>query len=147
MFTTPRVVSAICLALLCCPLGCAPSYTASDLDGTWVGRDYTINSRGHSLTSKKVTLAVDANGLITGSTAWTLLDGAGGNRGDAPVASDAEEIIGVFDPDSGEFYLVEMDESGFWRGRMLSRDRLQAFLVQSGPKPVAATIELQRAAD
>ena len=117
------------------------------MDGTWVGRDYTINSRGHSLTSKEVTLAVDANGLITGSTAWTLLAGEGGNRGDAPVASDAEEIIGVFDPRSGEFYLVETNESGFWRGRMLSRDHLQAFLVQSGKKPVAATIELRRKTD
>ena len=142
-----RVINIICPILLLVLSGCSTSFTASDLEGTWVGRDYTINSRGHSLTSKKVTLAVDANGLITGSTAWTLLDGAGGNRGDAPVASDAEDIIGVFDPASGEFYLVEMDESGFWRGRMLSRDHLQAFLVQSGKKPVAATIELQRAAD
>ena len=142
-----RFIIVICPVLCLVLAGCAPSYTASDLDGTWVGRDYTINSRGHSLTSKEVTLNVDANGIITGSTAWTLLDGAGGNHGDAPVASDAEDIIGVFDPKSGEFYLVEMRENGIWRGRMLSRNRLRAFLFQSGEKPVVSTIELERKID
>ena len=142
-----RTISTVALGLLLGLPACTTSFRTSDLDGTWTGRDYTINSRGHSLTSKEVVLTVDDNGLITGSTSWTLLDGAGGNDGETPVASDTEDIIGVFDPTSGEFYLVETNESGFWRGRMVSRDRIQAFLVQPGEKPVAATIQLQRRND
>lgn len=127
--------------------GCASPYEATDLDGTWLGRDHTINSRGKSLTDKSVKLVVDGNGLVRGTTSWHLVEGDGGDKVDVPVDADSEDIIGVFEPESGEFYLVEMRENGIWRGRMLSRNRLRAFLFQSGEKPVVSTIELERKID
>ncbi len=142
-----RLRSTVALGLLLALPACTTSFRTSDLDGTWIGRDHTINSRGQSVTSKEIVLQVDDNGLINGTTTWALIDGAGGNDGDAPVAGDTEDIIGVFDATSGEFYLVETEERGFWRGRMLSRDRIQAFLVQSGDRPVAAVVRLQRRTD
>ncbi len=128
-------------------VGCSPAYQATDLDGTWTGQDYTINARGKSLTTKQVTLNVDGNGLISGRTSWTLVDGAGGNHLEKPVKRDSEEVIGVFHPETGEFYLVEKQETGIWQGKMLSRNRLHAFLFQSGEKPVVSMIELQRVSD
>ncbi|MCH2133554.1 MAG: hypothetical protein MK116_07375 [Phycisphaerales bacterium] len=137
----------IALSLLVALTGCAPHFQASDLNGTWSGVDHTINSRGKSLTTKIITLNVDDNGLITGTTTWSLVDGPGGNHNDKPVASDSEDVIGAFDTATGEFYLVETRENGHWRGQMLSRDRVRAFLVQTGEKPVVSTVELTRQAD
>ena len=71
----------IVLILVLIPLaglaGCTPSYKTSDLDGTWIGQDETINSRGISLTKKTVVLEVDDNGLIKGTTSWDLVSGDG----------------------------------------------------------------------
>ena len=141
------IVLALFTALLVVLGGCSPQFKPTDLDGTWIGQDHTINSRGKSLTTKQVTLNVDSDGLITGETTWTLVEGPGGNHNDKPVTSDAEEVIGAFDASTGEFYLVETRENGMWHGRMLSKDRLQAFLVQTGVKPVVATVELERQFD
>ena len=141
----------IVLTLVLIPLaalaGCTPNYKATDLDGIWIGQDQTINSRGKSLTTKTVTLTVDGDGLISGTTSWTLITGAGGNHEEKDVVKDAENVIGVFRPETGEFYLAETQENGFWRGELVNRNKLRAFLIQTGEKPVVSTIELERKVD
>ena len=119
----------------------------NDLNGTWVGQDETINSRGISLTQKTVILKVDDDGLITGSTSWSLISGPGGHHLDTPATKDAEPVIGAFDPETGTFYLAEMDEPGFWYGTLRQRDEARCFLVQTGPKPVVSSVVLRRQAD
>ena len=143
-FMNIRILLTVLLATL---TGCAPHFQASDLSGTWSGMDHTINARGKSLTTKVITLEVDDNGLITGTTTWSLVDGPGGNHDDKPVTSDSEDVIGAFDTTTGEFYLVETRENGHWRGQMLSGDRVRAFLVQTGARPVVSTVELTRQSD
>ena len=140
--TMTRIVSS---AVLCSLLaGCSSGWTNEDLDGTWVGRDHTINSRGRSVTRKEIVLAVDRDGLIEGTTTWTLLDGEGGHAGDAPSRSDSEQVYGAFDSEDGTFYLVETEESGFWHGRLVAPDAIRCFLVQPGEKPVSAFVELTK---
>ena len=127
--------------------GCQHTYKISDLDGTWVGQDETINARGISLTKKTVVLDVDDKGLIRGTTSWDLVNGAGGDRLETPTNRDSEAIIGVFEPSTGRFYLAEMEEPGFWHGEMLSKNKVRCFLVQTGPKPVVSTVVLERQSD
>ena len=127
--------------------GCQHTYKTSDLDGTWIGQDETINSRGISLTSKTVVLNVDDNGLIKGTTSWDLVNGDGGNHIDKKTNKDSEPVIGAFEPSTGRFYLAEMDEPGFWQGEMISKTKARCFLVQTGPKPVVSTIVLERQSD
>ena len=128
-------------------IGCSQKFSNSDLDGTWVGTDHVRNSRGISTTNKTVSLAVDENGLISGTTKWSLLSGPGGNTKDAPAVEDIEKIIGAFDAASGKVYLVEMEENGFWQGQLTSPNTMRIFLVQTGEKPVVAHMILNRSAD
>ena len=141
----------IVLILVLIPLaglaGCTPNYKTSDLHGTWIGQDETINSRGISMTKKTVILNVEDNGLIKGTTSWDLIAGDGGNHIDKKTNKDSEPVIGVFEPSTGRFYLAEMDEPGFWQGEMISKTKARCFLVQTGPKPVVSTIILERQSD
>ena len=141
MHASPVLFVFTLLALL---TGGSTTYTAEDLDGIWVGNDHTINSRGKSLTRKELKLDVDDDGLISGTTTWTLVTGEGGHDGDTPAPSDSEVIYGAFDANAGTFFLVETEENGFWRGRFDGRDAIRCFLVQPGEKPVAAFVVLER---
>ena len=138
------VLAATCLTTLG---GCQHTYKTSDLHGTWIGQDETINSRGISMTKKTVILNVEDNGLIKGTTSWDLIAGDGGNHIDKKTNKDSEPVIGVFEPSTGRFYLAEMDEPGFWQGEMISKTKARCFLVQTGPKPVVSTIILERQSD
>ena len=132
-------------ALLVLGLGaCTPTFVAGDLEGTWVGRDHTLNARGKSLTDKRMVLEVDADGMVRGSTSWSLVEGAGGNHVTTQVDEDSEPVLGSFDPASGTFYLVETEEVGFWHGKLLGDDRARLFLVQPGPRPVSSFVEMSR---
>lgn len=139
---TTRILSSTVLCSLLA--GCSTGWTNADLEGTWVGRDHTINSRGRSVTHKKIVLKVDREGLIDGSTTWTLVDGDGGHADDAPTRSDSEQVYGAFDKEDGTFYLVETEESGFWHGRLVAPDAIRCFLVQPGEKAVSAFVELTK---
>ena len=132
------------VAFLAMFAGCSSGYCMDDLSGTWVGDDHTINSRGKSLTQKTIVLNVDDDGLIDGSATWTMVTGEGGHDGNAKVRTDSEDVIGAFDPQDGTFVLVETEEPGFWKGRMVSPEVIRCFLVQSGKKPVASFVELRK---
>ena len=142
--TLTRLLSFVLFCSL--SAGCSTGWNTEDLDGTWVGRDHTINSRGRSMTHKEIVLNVDGEGLIDGTTTWILVDGEGGHADDTPARSDTEEIYGVFDREDGSFYLVETEESGFWHGRLVAPGAIRCFLVQPGAKPVTAFVELTKQA-
>ena len=125
-------------------LGCQKKYTHHDMTGTWRGSGHTINSRGKSFTHKVLVIEIDEDGLVEGTSGWELVNGRGGHDGELPAASDSEEVIGVFDSDSGKLHLVEMREHGILTGQVLDLDRIRMVLVQSGEKPVASTFILDR---
>ena len=75
------------------------------------------------------------------------MTGSGGHDGDIPTVTESEEVIGVFDPDTGKIHLVEMREHGILTGQILDHDRIRMVLVQSGKKPVASTFILDRETD
>ncbi|MAT80583.1 MAG: hypothetical protein CMJ29_02925 [Phycisphaerae bacterium] len=135
--------------LVVCPLllvafGCTNTVRPQHLAGTWVGTDRCLNSLGAVETQKTWVFEVSENGDISGTTRWQLLDGKGGHDGDKLVDTHAEEVIGAFDPRTGDFYLVEMEENGIIHGRFINKDEISVFLVQSGKKPVVSHIELRR---
>ena len=119
-------------------------YQQSDIAGTWQGTGHTINSRGKTHSKKELVIEVDEQGLITGTSGWELIEGAGGFQADKPVQGDNEKIIGVFRPDSGEIHLVEMAENGILHGKLISKDQLRMVLMQAGEKPAASTYILNR---
>ena len=127
--------------------GCQPKYSHHDMTGTWRGTGHTINSRGKSFTQKFLVIVIDENGLVDGTSGWELVTGSGGHDGETPTVTASEEIIGVFDPDTGKLHLVEMREHGILTGQILDHDRIRMVLVQSGKKPVASTFILDRVPD
>ena len=127
--------------------GCATKYQGSDLSGTWVGETHVINSRGTSFVAKTLTLEVNQENLIRGTSDWKKILGNGGHRGLRPVTSASEDVIGVFDQQQGKFYLMEMEESGFRVGRFVSPTEIHVFGVQSGSNPVASFMELNKVLD
>ena len=127
--------------------GCTKQIKPRHLAGTWVGTDRCLNSLGPVETRKTWVFEVSENGDITGTTRWQLMDGKGGHDGDKLVDAHAEDVIGAFDPRTGDFYLVEMEENGIIHGRFINKDEISVFLVQSGKKPVVSHIELNRKID
>jgi hypothetical protein len=112
------------------------------LNGTWKGTSHSINSSGRSHTTKYLVLEVDEQGLIEGTSGWSLLEGPGGHSGDASSTQSEEKIIGTFVPATGEIHLVETKENGYLHGTMLDQQRIQMMLVQPGEKPVASSFIL-----
>ena len=139
---TPALLVATVIAGI---LGCQPKYSHHEMTGTWRGTGHTINSRGKSLTEKFLVIEIDENGLVDGTAGWELVEGSGGHDGETPTVTASEEVIGVFDSDTGKLHLVEMREHGILTGQILDRDRIRMVLVQSGEKPVASTFILERA--
>lgn len=127
--------------------GCQPKYSHHEMTGTWRGTGHTINSKGKSLTQKFLVIQIDEDGLVDGTSGWELVTGSGGYDGEIPTVSASEEVIGVFDSDTGTLHLVEMREHGILTGQILDHDRIRMVLVQSGEKPVASTFILNRAAE
>ena len=114
------------------------------LDGKWEGDAWRINSRGTSRFRDHISMSVDANGLITAERSWETLDGAGGHRGRTPVKKDVEELIGVFNPYTGEFRLVEMEEPGTISGQVVDADTIVLYSTQPGRQPSTSSEQLSR---
>jgi len=125
--------------------GCHQSHTTKDLHGSWTGTGHTLNSRGVNHTEKTLVLSVDELGLVSGTSGWRLISGEGGHDGEIETASDTEEVLGTFDVESGVFYLVETEESGFLHGHVLDGGEIMVFHVQPGTKPVVSSTRMNRA--
>ena len=124
--------------------GTAFSQDATKLSGTWIGSSATLNSRGESGTHKTVTLLVSENGGIRGSSQWTKFSGPGGHKGNQESDKDAEQLIGSLNKDDGVFFLVETSETGFWYGKVINANLINAHLIQSGEQHVSTFVEFTR---
>lgn len=121
-----------------------PMWPVELLDGHWEGDAWRINSRGTSRFRDHISMSVDANGLISAERSWETLDGAGGHRGRTPVKKDVEELIGVFNPYTGEFRLVEMDEPGTISGQVVDTNTIVFYSTQPGRQPSTSSEKLSR---
>jgi len=121
-----------------------PAWPVQLLEGHWEGDAWRINSRGTSRFRDHISMSVDANGLITAERSWETLDGAGGHRGRTPVKKDVEELIGVFNPYTGEFRLVEMEEPGTISGQVVDADTIVLYSTQPGRQPSTSSEQLSR---
>ena len=137
--TTILILTAV--SLTC---GCQKAYVNADLQGTWESQDHTLNSRGKTLTNKKLVLTVDEDSMVTGESGWVAVQGEGGHDGSRPAKKATENILGAFDPETGTFYLVETEENGFIHGKMIDHDEIKVFLVQTGVKPVVSSTRMSR---
>lgn len=120
------------------------SWPVDLLDGHWEGDAWRINSRGTSRFRDHLTVSVDAHGLITAERSWETLDGAGGHRGRTPVKKDVESLIGVFNPHTGEFRLVEMEEPGTISGQVIDENTIVFYSTQPGRQPSTSSERLSR---
>ncbi|MBG84390.1 MAG: hypothetical protein CMJ40_07590 [Phycisphaerae bacterium] len=121
-----------------------PAWPVQMLAGEWEGDAWRINSRGTSRFRDHISMSVDVNGLITAERSWETLDGAGGHRGRTPVKKDVEELIGVFNPYTGEFRLVEMEEPGTISGQVVDANTIVFYSTQPGRQPSTSSERLSR---
>ena len=124
--------------------GTAFSQDATKLSGTWIGASTTLNSRGETSTHKTITLLVSENGGIRGSAQWTKLNGPGGHKENQESDKDAEQLIGSLNKEDGVFFLVETSETGFWSGKVINANQINAHLIQSGKQHVSTFVEFTR---
>ena len=121
-----------------------PEQATCLLTGVWSGEAWRINSRGPSRFHDRLEISCDAHGLLRAQRNWRTLEGAGGHKGMTPVKKDTEELIGVFNPENGEFHLVEMDEPGTIVGRMLDDNTIELVSTQPGRQPSTSREQLKR---
>ena len=114
------------------------------MEGTWEGEAWRINSRGASHILDRLEITSESNGLLKVKRTWKTLEGAGGHKGRTPVMSDEEDLVGVFDPSSGHFRLVEMDEPGTIDGWLVDQNTIDFFSTQPGRQPSTSHEQLTR---
>ena len=144
---TPCITTSLAAIAISMTAGCQQKVTHEHVTGTWRGPSHSINSRGKNQTHKVIVLTVDEDGLVEGTSGWELIDGPGGHNGTATSTGDTDQIIGVYDADSGRLHLVEMEEHGHLRGRIIDTTHIEMVLVQAGEKPVASKFTLTRDED
>jgi hypothetical protein len=133
-------------------LSFAPMSAANDggaarahcLVGTWSGERVVINRLGKQVVWAELVLETVDEGTIRGTSSWGLLTGEGGDALDVPVIQDTEEVYGAIGRRGREFYLAESPETGVLHGRLIGRNRMEVFLIQSGEWPVAGVSVLKR---
>ena len=120
------------------------AHAVTALAGTWTGGGWRINARGPNRIEDTLVLTVDENGLVSGTRNWKTLEGAGGHAGLTPVRADEEQLLGVFNWQTGEFRLVETNEPGTIEGQLLDADTIEFFGMQPGRLPSTSRERLSR---
>lgn len=114
------------------------------VEGTWTGERAVINQYGVQKVWAVLEIGKVEEHMLHGTYTWQLLDGVGGNDGESFVIGDTEEVLGAIDHRGREFYLAESPESGIYRGRMIGRNEIELFLIQSGAFPVVGFSAMSR---
>ena len=146
-----RTIQLFLLAALA-SLSFAPMSAANDNDaarvhclvGTWSGERVVMNRLDKQVVWAELVLETVDEGTIRGTSSCGLLTGEGGDALDVPVIQDTEEVYGAVGRRGREFYLAESPETGVLHGRLIGRNRMEVFLVQSGEWPVAGVSVLKR---
>ena len=114
------------------------------IEGTWSGERTVINQFGIQNVWAVLEIGPVEAHMLQGTSSWSLLEGTGGNHEEELVKSDSEEVLGAVDHLGSEFYLVETQESGIYRGHLIGRNKIKLFLIQSGAFPVAGFSVMHR---
>ena len=127
--------------------GCADSVHATNsrcLQGSWIAEREAINRRGVQVVAARLVLEKVQGNLLSGESSWGSVRGDGGFAESELVVEDVERVIGAVSPYSDEFYLVEQEETGIYRGRIVGENQIEVFLTQSGPYAVVGFSRMVR---
>ncbi len=115
---------------------CVPPTDLTTLSGTYQAKNIGINSLGKHEGTSKLSIVVDADGIISGKRSWESSAHFGHEEDGSVANGDTEKVIGILDPLDCEIGLAEYGESGTYRGRLLPDGSIDLVLVESGALPV-----------
>jgi len=122
------------LAIVLCA-GCQRTSVVADYTGAWRGTGTVITSSGPGTSEQEWVFQADPSGRLTATNTWRIAkedDRKGFTHDGEEVRSDTEHLIGIIDFEGDHFVLVEMEENGTIRGRLLPDGRIR--LVRSQPR-------------
>ena len=131
-------------ALFC---GCAHEFKPDDISGSYRGENVGINSHGSFRNINWAKFEASPDGTFKGQLGWKSKTGdtQGNAASDGSVVkSDAEDVIGLFNPKDGTFVLVETEEAGTGIGILKPDGTLEFLKTQPGEKPLVSFSMLKR---
>ena len=147
-FATTFLASAFLLVLA--PQVAVSQDAIPNLVGFWdrvEGEGSGINSLGEYYTSQQTFEFTSQEGhAFTGIMSWSIEQDVGpaNNVGDQVVNEADEQIIGVFNMDGSTFVAVNHPDGTYFFGSMVSEDRFELIMAESGEFAIAQLVLFER---
>ena len=118
-----------------------------DLVGSWKGEKTVYYLEGERRSISELEITKQDGFHFSGTRSWqhTEEDKAPlGQVGGEHVRRASEPILGLVDFDGTTLHIVEHDDWGHFRGRLVDSDTIQLIYVESGPNAAVYRVTLKR---
>lgn len=117
-----------------------------NLVGTWKGERTTYFKEGQRQAAEELRITEQDGAYFRATKVWEHAEKNEqplGHVGE-PVGQASEPMLGVIDFDRETIHMVEDEDWGQFRGRLVDQDTIEGILMESGPYAVIYRVVLKR---